>query len=72
MAFWSIKRDRKDPPGVVPYSLGGGVPLGSRKSYPLLDQMLQIMWPYTRLKLLAIIGLDLNPLWAIPLNGTLY
>ena len=28
---------------------GGGVPLGSRKSYPLLDQ---ILWPYTRLKML--------------------
>ena len=25
------------------YSLGGGVPLGSRKSYPLLDQILQIL-----------------------------
>ena len=29
--------------GVFPYSLGGGVPLGSRKSYLLLDQMLQIL-----------------------------
>ena len=28
---------------VFPYSLGGGVPLGSRKSYPLLDQILQIL-----------------------------
>ena len=27
--------------GVLPYSLGGGVPLGLRKSYPLLDQILQ-------------------------------
>ena len=28
----------------LPYSLGGGVPLGSRKSYPLLDreEILQI------------------------------
>ena len=26
--------------GVLPYSLGGGVLLGSRKSYPLLDQIL--------------------------------
>ena len=34
--------------GVLPYSLGGGVPLGSRKSYPLLDQILQMLWPYTR------------------------
>ena len=25
------------PGGVLPYSLGGGVPLGSRKSYPLLE-----------------------------------
>ena len=33
----------------TPYSLGGGVLLGSRKSYPLLDQ---ILWPYTRLKML--------------------
>ena len=31
------------PGGVLPYSLGGGVPLGSRKSYPLLDQVLQIL-----------------------------
>ena len=31
--------------GVLPYSLGWGVPLGSRKSCPLLDQ---ILWPYTR------------------------
>ena len=29
--------------GVLPYSLGGGVPLGSRKSYPLLDKILQIL-----------------------------
>ena len=29
--------------GVFPYSLGGGVPLGSRKSYLLLDQILQIL-----------------------------
>ena len=38
--------------GVLPYSLGGGVPLGSRKSYPLLDQILQILWPSTRPKML--------------------
>ena len=38
--------------GVLPYSLGGGVPLGSRKFYPLLDQILQILWSYTRLKML--------------------
>ena len=38
--------------GVLPYSLGQDVPLGSQKSYPLLDQILQILWPYTRLKLL--------------------
>ena len=29
--------------GVLPYSLGRGVPPGSRKSYPLLDQILQIL-----------------------------
>ena len=29
--------------GVLPYSLGGGLPLGSRKSCPLLDQILQIL-----------------------------
>ena len=29
--------------GVLSYSLGGGVPLGLRKSYPLLDQILQIL-----------------------------
>ena len=29
--------------GVLPYSLGGGVPLGSRKSCPLLDHILQIL-----------------------------
>ena len=28
---------------VLPYSLGGWVPLGSRKSYPLLDQLLQVL-----------------------------
>ena len=38
------------PGGVLPYSLGGSVPLGSRKSYPLLDQILQILWPSTRPK----------------------
>ena len=38
--------------GVLPYSLGGSVPLGSQMSYPLLDQILQILWPYTRLKML--------------------
>ena len=38
-----------DPPGVLPYSLGGGVQLGSQKSYPLQDQ---ILWLYTRLKML--------------------
>ena len=27
---------------LLPYSLGGSVPLGSRKSYPLPDQILQI------------------------------
>ena len=37
--------------GVLPYSLSGGVPLGSRKPYPLLDQILQMLWPYTRLKM---------------------
>ena len=31
------------PGRVLPYSLGGGVPLGSRKSYPLLDQIFQIL-----------------------------
>ena len=29
--------------GVLPYSLGGGVPLGSQTSYSLLDQILQIL-----------------------------
>ena len=29
--------------GVLPYSLVGGVPLGSRKSCPLLDQILHIL-----------------------------
>ena len=37
--------------GILPYSFGGGVPLGSRKSYPLLDQILQILWPYARPKM---------------------
>ena len=31
------------PQGVLPCNLGGGVPLGLRKSYPLLDQILQIL-----------------------------
>ena len=30
--------------GVLAYSLGGGVPLGLRKSYPLLDQILQMFF----------------------------
>ena len=29
--------------GVLLYSLGGGVPLGSRKSYPLIDQILHML-----------------------------
>ena len=29
--------------GILPYSLDGGVPLGSRKSYPLVDQVLEIL-----------------------------
>ena len=29
--------------GVLPYSLGRGVPMGSQKFYPLLDQILQIL-----------------------------
>ena len=29
--------------GLLPYSLGVGVPQDSRKSYPLLDQILQIL-----------------------------
>ena len=29
--------------GLLPYSSSGGGPLGSRKSYPLLDQILQIL-----------------------------
>ena len=40
------------PGGVLPYSLGGDVPLGSWKSYPLLEQILQILWSYTRPKML--------------------
>ena len=39
--------------GLPPYSLGGGVPLGLRTSCHLLDQILQILWPYTRLKMLS-------------------
>ena len=38
--------------GVLPYSLGGDVSLCSRKYYPLLDQILQILWLYTRLNML--------------------
>ena len=33
----SIPGDFNAPGGVFPYSMGGGVPLGSRKSYPLPD-----------------------------------
>ena len=48
------QRTFAEPPGGTPYSLVGGVPLGSRKSYPLLvEQILQILWPYTRLKTLT-------------------
>ena len=38
--------------GVLPYSLSGRVLLGLWKSYSLLDQILQILRPYTRLKML--------------------
>ena len=37
--------------GVLPYSLGEVAPLGSRKSYRLLDQILQTFWPYTRVSI---------------------
>ena len=37
-------RQWSQAPGVVlPYSLGRGVPLGSRKSYPLRDQIVLIL-----------------------------
>ena len=54
LVYYNLLRARKSsmPLGVLPYSLGGGVPLGLRKSNPLLDQILQILWPYTRLKML--------------------
>ena len=32
-------------PWVLPYSLGGGVPLGSRKSYPLLTKFCKFCDP---------------------------
>ena len=35
--------DTQEGGGVLPYSLDGGVPLGSRKSHPLPDQILQIL-----------------------------
>ena len=43
---FTVSRRLRDPyfrpggGGVLPYSLGEGVSLGSRKSYPLLDQIL--------------------------------
>ena len=41
---FTVSRRLRDPHfrpgGVLPYSLGEGVPLGSRKSYPLLEQIL--------------------------------
>ena len=42
---FTVSRRLRDPHfrpggGVLPYSLGEGVTLGSRKSYPLLDQIL--------------------------------
>ena len=45
--------DNQEPPphppgGVLPYSFCVGVPLGSRKSYPLQKKILQILRPYTR------------------------
>ena len=43
-AQWQCAFRPKTPWGVLPYSLGGGVPLGSRKSYPfILGQILQIL-----------------------------
>ena len=39
--------------GGYSHSLDGGVPLGSRKSNPLLDRILQILWRYTRPKMLS-------------------
>ena len=40
MLISAIVQHNPDEGGVLPYSLGGGVLLGSRKSYPLLDQIL--------------------------------
>ena len=34
------------PGGVLPYRLGGDLPLGSRKSYPLLDQIANFVTLY--------------------------
>ena len=49
VCFWLVPLS---PGGYSHIVLGGGVPLGSWKSYPLLDQILQILWPYTRPKML--------------------
>ena len=38
-----VKTNRARGGGILTYSLGGGASLGSRKSYPLLDQILQIL-----------------------------
>ena len=40
---YALLKRSSESRGVLLYSLVGGVPLGSRKSYPLLDQFLQIL-----------------------------
>ena len=60
-AFW-LFQDR----GVLPYSLGGGVPLGLRKSYPLLDQIFQLCDPLPDQKCSTI--LDFSLLWGNPVK----
>ena len=49
LLIWSVREFLTEPRllatrewRVLPYSLDGGVPMGSRKSYPSLDQILQI------------------------------
>ena len=55
--LFSFHKNLRSGGEVLPYAVGlvvvvvvgGGVPLGLQKSYPLLDQ---ILWSYTRLKML--------------------
>ena len=48
----------------TPLGITLGVLLGSRKSYPLLDQILQILWPYIRPEMLKLFLISVFCEWS--------